>query len=67
MGHQGNFNAGQVNPGSYANFDSRYYTKAQTDAGYMPKTGAYTKARVTDVSSQRELYPSWTGLYQSRV
>ncbi|CAM7077446.1 Phage tail protein [Enterobacter intestinihominis] len=42
---KGNFNApGQVNPGSYANFDSRYYTKSQTDAGYMPKTGAYTKA-----------------------
>ncbi|WP_190323214.1 hypothetical protein [Enterobacter hormaechei] len=29
---------------SYANFDNRYYTKAQSDAGYMPKTGAYTKA-----------------------
>ncbi|WP_407216316.1 pyocin knob domain-containing protein [Enterobacter hormaechei] len=42
---KGNFNApGQVNPGSYANFDSRYYTKAQSDAGYMPRTGAYTKA-----------------------
>ncbi|MGM8708135.1 phage tail-collar fiber domain-containing protein [Enterobacter hormaechei subsp. steigerwaltii] len=35
---------GQVNPGSYANFDNRYYTKAQSDAGYMAKTGAYTKA-----------------------
>ncbi|MGX5141557.1 phage tail-collar fiber domain-containing protein [Enterobacter hormaechei] len=42
---KGNFNApGQVNPGSYANFDNRYYTKAQSDAGYMAKTGAYTKA-----------------------
>lgn len=42
---KGNFNApGQVNPGSYANFDNRYYTKTQSDAGYMPKTGAYTKA-----------------------
>ncbi|WP_110875554.1 phage tail protein [Enterobacter hormaechei] len=51
----GDFNApGQVNPGSYANFDNRYYnrtesdkryyTKSQTDAGYMAKTGAYTKA-----------------------
>ncbi|MCE3116196.1 phage tail protein [Enterobacter sp. ASE] len=40
----GNFNApGQVNPGSYANFDNRYYTKTQSDSGYMPKTGAYTK------------------------
>ena len=42
---KGNFNApGQVNPGSYANFDNRYYTKTQSDAGYMPRTGAYTKA-----------------------
>jgi len=29
---------------NFANFDARYYTKAQSDAGYMPKTGAYTKA-----------------------
>ena len=29
---------------NYANFDARYYTKAQSDAGYMAKTGAYTKA-----------------------
>ncbi|HDZ8321198.1 TPA: phage tail protein [Enterobacter kobei] len=29
---------------NYANFDARYYTKAQSDAGYMEKTGAYTKA-----------------------
>ncbi|EPH5845220.1 phage tail protein [Enterobacter ludwigii] len=28
----------------YTNFDGRYYTKAQSDAGYMAKTGAYTKA-----------------------
>ncbi|VAG10169.1 phage tail protein [Enterobacter hormaechei] len=42
---KGNFTApGQVNPGSYANFDNRYYSKAQSDAGYMAKTGAYTKA-----------------------
>ena len=41
----GNFSApGQLIPGSFANFDSRYYTKAQSDAGYMAKTGAYTKA-----------------------
>lgn len=40
----GNFSAPrQIIPGSYANFDGRYYTKTQTDAGYMPKTGAYTK------------------------
>ncbi len=35
---------GQFLPPSYDNFDARYYTKAQSDAGYMPKTGAYTKA-----------------------
>ncbi|WP_447839770.1 phage tail-collar fiber domain-containing protein [Enterobacter ludwigii] len=41
----GNFTApGQLIPGNFANFDNRYYTKTQTDAGYMPKTGAYTKA-----------------------
>lgn len=33
----------QIIPGSYVNFDSRYYTKTQSDAAYMPKTGAYTK------------------------
>lgn len=36
--------SGQFVPSDYGNFDSRYYTKAQSDAGYMPKTGAYTKA-----------------------
>ncbi|WP_155033496.1 phage tail-collar fiber domain-containing protein [Enterobacter ludwigii] len=41
---EGNFSApGQLIPGSFANFDARYYTKAQSDAGYMPKTSAYTK------------------------
>jgi len=41
---KGNFIApGQISPGSFANFDSRYYTKAQSDAGYMSRTGAYTK------------------------
>lgn len=41
----GNFSApGQLIPGSFANFDNRYYTKTLIDAGYMPKTGAYTKA-----------------------
>lgn len=35
---------GQLILPNYANFDARYYTKAQSDAGYMPKTGAYTKA-----------------------
>lgn len=29
---------------NFVNFDARYYTKAQSDAGYMPRTGAYTKA-----------------------
>ncbi|MEA3824696.1 phage tail protein [Enterobacter kobei] len=41
----GNFSApGQIIPGNFANFDGRYYTKTLIDAGYMPKTGAYTKA-----------------------
>lgn len=35
---------GQIIPTNYSNFDGRYYTKTQSDAGYMPKTGAYTKA-----------------------
>jgi len=40
----GNFTApGQIIAGNYANFDVRYYTKAQSDAGYMSRTGAYTK------------------------
>lgn len=29
---------------NYTNFDNRYYTKTQSDAGYMAKTSAYTKA-----------------------
>lgn len=41
---KGNFIApGQISPGSFANFDLRYYTKAQSDAGYMSRAGAYTK------------------------
>lgn len=41
---KGNFIApGQISPGSFANFDLRYYTKAQSDAGYMSRTGAHTK------------------------
>ncbi|WP_312069344.1 tail fiber protein [Lelliottia nimipressuralis] len=35
---------GQLIPGDWTNIDARYYTKAQSDAGYMPRTGAYTKA-----------------------
>ncbi|WP_395302205.1 phage tail protein [Enterobacter mori] len=35
---------GQIIPTNYANFDSRYYTKGQSDAGYMAKTSAYTKS-----------------------
>ena len=34
---------GQIIPSNWTNFDVRYYTKAQSDAGYMPKTSAYTK------------------------
>ncbi|QMM53883.1 phage tail protein [Enterobacter sp. RHB15-C17] len=36
--------SGRFVPSDYGNFDSRYYTKAQSDAGYMAKTGAYTKS-----------------------
>jgi phage-related tail fiber protein len=43
MGHGLNV-VGQTVPSDYSNFDARYYTKAQSDAGYMPRTGAYTKA-----------------------
>ncbi|VTQ57214.1 Tail fiber protein [Campylobacter jejuni] len=32
-----------ITPGDYSNFDNRYYTKSQSDAGYMAKAGAYTK------------------------
>lgn len=35
---------GQIIPTNYTNFDNRYYTKTQSDNGYMAKTGAYTKA-----------------------
>jgi hypothetical protein len=35
---------GTITPGNYSNFDNRYYTKSQSDAGYMAKTGAYTKS-----------------------
>lgn len=35
--------ASSVGVGDWTNFDARYYTKAQSDAGYMPKTSAYTK------------------------
>lgn len=35
---------GQLVPGDWTNIDARYYTKTQSDAGYMPRTGAYTKA-----------------------
>lgn len=42
--YNGNLRApGTITPGDYSNFDGRYYTKAQSDAGYMPKTSAYTK------------------------
>ena len=41
---KGNFNVpGQVNPGSYANFDNRYYNRTESDARYQPK-GNYTPA-----------------------
>ena len=34
----------KLNLSDFGYFDARYYTKTQSDAGYMPKTGAYTKA-----------------------
>ncbi|HGL4285748.1 TPA: phage tail protein [Enterobacter kobei] len=34
----------KLNLSDFGYFEARYYTKAQSDAGYMPKTGAYTKA-----------------------
>ncbi|NLS55679.1 tail fiber protein [Hafnia alvei] len=35
---------GQIIPTNYANFDTRYYTKAQSDAGYAPMLRSYSKA-----------------------
>ena len=40
----GDVTMGKLNLTNFQYFDARYYTKTQTDAGYMPKTGAYTKA-----------------------
>lgn len=62
FGHNVGFNAniycnGFVRPGDYSNFDARYYTKSQTDAAYMAKTGAYTKGE----SDSR--YMAKTGAY----
>lgn len=34
---------GQIIPTNYANFDARYYTKAQSDAGYAPMLRSYSK------------------------
>ena len=33
----------KLNLSDFGYFDARYYTKTQSDAGYMPRTGAYTK------------------------
>lgn len=47
VGFSGNiYGNGVIQPGDYSNFDTRYYTKSQTDAAYMGKTVAYTKAEV---------------------
>ena len=60
----GNFSApGQILPGNYANFDGRYYTKTQSDNGYMPKTGAYTK----DESNARYLTDTRLGARNYRL
>ncbi|MFJ5852844.1 phage tail protein [Enterobacter cancerogenus] len=40
----GDVTMGKLNLTNFQYFDARYYTKTQTDAGYMPRTGAYTKA-----------------------
>ncbi|HAV2230685.1 tail fiber protein [Enterobacter cloacae] len=40
----GDATIGKLNLTNFQYFDARYYTKAQSDAGYMAKTGAYTKA-----------------------
>lgn len=64
----GNITAsGTITPGSYSNFDARYYTKAQSDAAYMSKTGAYTKAesdtRYYTRAQSDAAYMSKTGAY----
>lgn len=40
----GDVTTGKLNLTNFQYFDARYYTKAQSDAGFMAKTGAYTKA-----------------------
>ncbi|HFQ9140679.1 phage tail protein [Enterobacter cancerogenus] len=40
----GDVTMGKLNLTNFQYFDARYYTKAQSDAAYMAKTGAYTKA-----------------------
>ncbi|NTZ45230.1 phage tail protein [Lelliottia aquatilis] len=40
----GTVNLDKPSINDWTNIDARYYTKAQSDAGYMAKTGAYTKA-----------------------
>lgn len=58
---KGNFNApGQVNPGSYVNFDNRYYTKAESDGRFQPK-GSYTPAgqAYTKAESNARFLQGW--------
>ena len=43
----------KLNLSDFGYFDARYYTKTQSDAGYMPKTGAYTKTE-SDARYQRD-------------
>ena len=40
----GDVTMAKLNLTNFQYFDARYYTKTQSDAGYMAKTGAYTKA-----------------------
>ncbi|SAE15259.1 Tail Fiber protein [Enterobacter cloacae] len=39
----GDVTMGKLNLTNFQYFDARYYTKAQSDAAYMAKTGVYTK------------------------
>lgn len=60
----GSFSASKtITPADYSNFDARYYTKTQSDAGYMPKTSAYTKTE----SDARYLTDSRLGARNYRV
>lgn len=54
---------GQIIPTNYNNFDTRYYTKAQSDAGYAPMLRSYSKAE----SDARYVRDIRMGANQSRI